>query len=204
MASAAPAAPSPPPEYGDPDQRVILDGLDWWQFETMIAIRGDRAGVRLTYLEGQLEIMSPSRSHEIKNKTFARLLESYADEMGLVLEGYGSMTMRKAVARRGIEPDESYAIGASKETPDLALEVIWTHGGLDKLEVYRELGVREVWIWENDRLHLHALRGDRYAEIARSELLPKLDTALLERCLMCPTQTEAVRAFRAALKAEKV
>ena len=47
----------------DPDQRVILGGIDWWQFEAFLAIRGDRAGVRVTYLEGELEIMSQSRTH---------------------------------------------------------------------------------------------------------------------------------------------
>src|SRR5690348_12941816 len=95
----------------DPDQRVILNGIDWWQFETFLAIRGDRAGVRVTYLEGQLEIMSPSQSHEMLAKTIARLLEAYADEKGLVFEGYKSMTMRNAPKLRVIEPDECYAVG---------------------------------------------------------------------------------------------
>jgi Uma2 family endonuclease len=200
MASAASGLPSAPSVPVDLDQRIIMDGLDWWQFEAMLAIRGDRPGVRLTYLEGQLEIMSPSRSHEATKKLLARLLEAYADEKGLVLEGYGSMTMRNAPARRGIEPDECYAIGAARETPDLAIEVIWTHGGLDKLEVYRKLGVREVWIWDAGKLRAHVLRGDRYATISGSEVLPELDLSLIERCLAYETQTEALRAFRGALR----
>lgn len=36
--------------------------------------------MRVTYLEGQLEIMSPSRSHEMLKKLIARLLEAYAEE----------------------------------------------------------------------------------------------------------------------------
>jgi Uma2 family endonuclease len=183
----------------DPDQRILMHDLDWWQYETMLAIRGDRAGVRLTYLEGQLEIMSPSRTHESMKTMLARLLEAYADAKGIVLEGYGSMTMRDAPAARGIEPDECYAIGSAKESPDLAIEVIWTHGGIDKLEVYRKLGVREVWIWESGRLCLHALRGERYQPITSSELLPELDIGLLERCLASETQTQALVMLRAAL-----
>jgi Uma2 family endonuclease len=62
----------------DPDQRVILGDIDWWQFEAFLAIRGDRAGVRVTYLEGELEIMSPSRTHEMLKTMIARLLEAYA------------------------------------------------------------------------------------------------------------------------------
>jgi Uma2 family endonuclease len=199
---ASSSLPAPPRDPADADQRIIMDGLDWWQFETMLAIRGDRSGIRFTYLEGQLEIMSPSRSHEAIKKLIARLLEAYAIEKGLVLEGYGSMTMRNPPARRGIEPDECYAIGSPKETPDLAIEVIWTRGGLDKLDVYRKLGVREVWIWQSEKLLPHALRGERYVGIDGSEVLPDLDLTLIERCLEHETQTEAVLAFLAALRGQ--
>jgi len=184
----------------DPDQRVILGGIDWWQFEAFLAIRGDRAGVRVTYLEGQLEITSPSRTHEMLKTLIARLLEAYADETGLVLEGYGSLTMRNAPKLRGLEPDECYAVGAAKAAPDLAVEVIWTHGGLDKLNVYRGLGVREVWIWNKDELKAYELRGGVYAEIAESVVIPGLSPSFIGGFLDCETQTEALRKMRAALR----
>jgi Uma2 family endonuclease len=57
--------------------------------------------------------------------------------------------------------DECYIVGPdqNKEVPDLALEVVWTSGGLDKLEIYRRLGVGEVWIWKDGRITVHALRA---------------------------------------------
>jgi Uma2 family endonuclease len=189
-----------PHRVEDPDQRVILGGIDWWQFETFLAIKGDRAGVRVTYLEGQLEIMSPSRTHEMLKTMIARLLEAYADEKGLVFEGYGSLTMRNAPKLRGIEPDECYAVGAAKESPDLAVEVIWTHGGLDKLDVYRGLGVREVWIWKKESLKAYELRGNAYVEIAQSVVIPGLTPSFIHEFLDCETQTEAVRKLRASLR----
>ena len=199
--STAPILASPTPErVEDPDQRVILGGIDWWQFETFLALRGDRAGVRVTYLEGQLEIMSPSRTHEMLKTLIARLLEAWADEKGLVFEGYGSLTMRNAPKLRGIEPDECYAVGAAKDSPDLAVEVIWTHGGLDKLDVYRGLGVREVWIWKKEELKAYELRGNAYAEISQSVVIPGLAPAFLQDFLDCETQTEAVRKLRSALR----
>jgi Uma2 family endonuclease len=197
--STAPILASPS-RVEDPDQRVILDGIDWWQFETFLAIRGDRAGVRVTYLEGQLEIMSPSQRHEMLAKMIARLLEAYADGKGLVFEGYKSMTMRNAPKLRGIEPDECYAIGAAKESPDLAVEVIWTHGGIDKLDVYRGLGVREVWIWQNEELKAYELRGDAYAEISQSVVVPGLTPGFIQQFLDCDTQTEAVGKLRTVLR----
>ena len=197
--SAAPIL-APPERLQDPDQRVILNGIDWWQFETFLAIRGDRAGVRVTYLEGQLEIMSPSRSHEEPKKLIARLLEAYADENGLILQGYGSLTMRNAPKQCGLEPDECYAIGAPKESPDLAVEVIWTHGGIEKLDVYRGLGVREVWIWKKDELTAYELRADRYVEISQSAVIPGLAPSFIARFLQYEIQTEAVRELRKALR----
>jgi len=185
----------------DPDQRVILDGLDWWQFETFVAaIRGERPGVRVTYLEGQLEIMSPSQSHEMLAKLIARLLEAYADEKELVFQGYKSMTLRNAPKLRGIEPDECYAVGAAKDSPDLAVEVIWTHGGIDKLDVYRGLGVKEVWIWKKDELKAYELRGGAYVEIVESAVIPGLAPSFIRQFLDDETQTGAVRRMRNALR----
>ncbi|HYI10146.1 MAG TPA: Uma2 family endonuclease [Thermoanaerobaculia bacterium] len=184
----------------DPDQRVILGGIDWWQFEAFLAIRGDRAGVRVTYLEGQLEIMSASRTHEWRAKLISRLLETYADETGLVFEGYGSLTMRNPPNQRGIEPDECYAVGAAKESPDLVVDVIWTDGGLDKLNVYRGLGVREVWIWMKEDLKAYELRGGAYVEILHSVVIPGLSPSFIAGFLDSETQTEAVRKLRAALR----
>jgi Uma2 family endonuclease len=184
----------------DPDQRVILNGIDWWQFETFLAIRGDRAGVRVTYLEGQLEIMSPSRTHEELKKLIARLLEAYADETGLIFQGYGSLTMRNAPKLRGLEPDECYAVGGRKECPDLAVEVIWTHGGLDKLDVYRGLGVKEVWIWKKQELVAYELRGNACIEISQSVVIPGLAPSFIQRFLEDEIQSEAVRKLRNALR----
>jgi len=45
------------------------------------------------------------------------------------------------------------------------------------LEVYRGLGVREVWVWKKGRLGAYLLRGERYVRAARSRLLPGLDLA---------------------------
>jgi len=86
----------------DSDQRVILHGMDWWQYETFLAIRGDRRGVRVTYLEGDLEIMRSSRTHEWRAKLMSRLLEAYTDDKELVFEGYGSMTLRNPPEQREI------------------------------------------------------------------------------------------------------
>ncbi len=182
------------------DQRVILDDVHWSDYETLLAVRGEKASPRLTYLEGTLELMTPSRDHEILKKKLARLVEAYAEELGIELEGYGSWTLKRKDLERGLEPDECYSIGSASDVPALAVEVIWTSGGLDKLEIYRRLGVAEVWIWKDGKITTFALRGDRYEQIARSELIPQIEFDLVRSLLELPSQTAAVRELRARLR----
>jgi Uma2 family endonuclease len=179
------------------DQRVMLRDVSWDDFEALLAIRGDSSGVRLAYLEGILELMTPSRDHEILKTKIARLLEAYAEELGIELEGYGSWTIKRREQERGLEPDECYSIGPAGDVPDLAVEVIWTSGGLDKLEIYRRLGIREVWLWREGHIGVFRLRGDEWVRLTHSECLPQVDVALVESCLELPTQTAAVRELRA-------
>ena len=189
----------------DADQRVRLHGLSWDDYEALLAMRGESSAVRITYLEGEVELMSPGRPHEIHKTQLARLLEAWAEETGTMLEGLGSWTLKRRDAERGAEADECYVVGrpGSDESivaPDIAIEVVWTSGGIDKLEVYRLLGVREVWFWQEARLSFYALRGTSYVAVQRSEVLPELDPVVIEQCLTEPSQTAAVAALRRALQ----
>lgn len=197
-------ATSEPPSGDDVDQRVILHGVAWKDYEAVLAMRGESSAVRVTYLEGSLELMSPSTNHELDKTKLARLLEAYADELGIELEGYGSWTVKSKRKKRGAEADECYVVGAHDpeaiRAPQIAIEVVWTSGGLSKLDVWRKLGAEEVWFWVRGKLRIHLLRGEQYVEAARSERLAQIDPALLERCMQERTQTAAVRALRAALR----
>jgi Uma2 family endonuclease len=76
---------------------------------------------------------------------------------------------------RGLEPDECYILGEDGEVPDIAIEVVETHGTVDKMAVYAGLGVREVWVWEANQLKIHLLEDGRYIASPTSVLLPALD-----------------------------
>jgi Uma2 family endonuclease len=183
----------------DRDDRVVMRNLDWWQYEAMLAIRGDSAGVRMAYLEGDLEIMSPGRIHEFVKTAIARLLEAYAEETGIYFNGHGSLTMTNPARRRGAEPDECYVVGGPKEQPDLAIEVILTSGGLDKRRIYAGLGVHELWGWRDGTIEVLIPRGDEYQKVSASELLPELDLVHLASFIQRDDQTAAVREFRRGL-----
>jgi Uma2 family endonuclease len=188
------------PPRSNPDQRVMFRGVSWAQYEAMLEIRGENAVPRMTYLEGDLELMAPSISHESLKKCLARLVEAYAEAFDIALEGYGSWTLKRQKLERGLEPDECYVLGtAVKEVPDLAIEVVWTSGGVDKLPIYARLGVPEVWIYEEGRLRMLRLDNQQYVAVARSQLLPQFDPALIAQAMSCSSQTEAVRRLRAEI-----
>lgn len=192
MTTVHPPTRSPPL---DPDQVIRMHDVTWTEYEILLAIRGDRPAPRLTFLEGELELMSPSRSHEWIKKTLARLIEAWATERRLPLAGFGSWTLKSAPKERGLEPDECYALTERRDRPDLAVEVVWTNPADTKLEVYRGLEVPEVWIWQDEVIRVHVLEGDAYREVERSRLLPDAPLTAFTRFLAGPDQAQAVFDF---------
>jgi Uma2 family endonuclease len=187
----------PAPEPNDEgEQRVLFHGVS---YDDYLAIRRhiDAPGVRLTYYKGALEIMTPSDKHEVTKSHIGRFFELYALERDIPISLYGSTTFRRRKKERALEPDECYFIGErTRKFPDIAIEVVIRSGGLAKLPVYEGLGVREVWFWEKNAFHLHALRKDGYESIARSELVPDLDFDLLARFVRREDHHAAIREFR--------
>lgn len=192
-----PKAPAPSPAL--PESRVLLRGVSWEVYEQLME---DNPGLRFTYHAGELEVMSPSGQHESEKTMLARLLEAYAEERDLVLNGFGSTTFRKRAKERGLEPDECYVLQTRKTSPrrpDIAIEVVLTSWLLDKLEVYRGLEIPEVWVWSDGRVDVHILVNDRYELRDRSALLPELDLDLLASFVARRDQVQAVKEYRRAL-----
>ena len=184
------------------EQRYVLRNVAWHVYVSLhdsLELAGSR--VSMTYLEGALEFMSPSETHEDYKKIIARLLEAYAEEADVDLNGRGSTTFREEPKERGLEPDECYSVGPFTGRPDLAIEVEVSRPLLDKLKVYEGLGIREVWVWRRTRLVVHVLGPSGYAPAERSAVLPDIDLALLAGFVrLGESQTKLVKAYRAALR----
>ena len=184
------------------DHIVLLRNAAWSDYQRALELRGDRPVPRLAYMRGGLQLMSPSQDHEAIKSVIGRLVEVWCLERNVEFSPFGSWTLEDKEADRGVEPDECFIFGGRKDAqrPDLAIEVIWTSGGLDKREIYRELGVRELWFWRRGRFTMFALRGERYEEAAGSEVLPGIDLAELATFIDRPTASQAIREYRAALQ----
>jgi Uncharacterized protein conserved in cyanobacteria len=188
--------------------RYITDKVSWEYYETLLTQLGDSLEFRLTYLDGILEVMSPSRNHERIKTLIGDLLLIYFLETDTEYYPTGSMTLRNPEQRGGTEPDESYCIGSNQEIPDLAIEVVITSGGINRLEVYQRLGVREVWFWQNNRFLVYHFRSENveqfqqtsgYELINSSEILPDINLTILAEYVQHPNPLVAVKSFRKTL-----
>lgn len=178
------------------EERFIANEVSWEQYEALLVKLSDNSCYRVTYLDGVLEILAPSRRREEIQKRVGTLLEVYFEETDTKNFPLGSTTFRRQERRGGTQADESYCIGLEKEFPDLAVEVVLTRGETDKLAVYTRLEVSEVWFWKNSQFSVYRLRGDKYEPIQASELLPNLDLALLAEYVQHPNPLLAVKEFR--------
>lgn len=204
-------APEPRPPSNDAphdDAIIVLEGATWTDYERILAIRGERPIPRVAYANGRLLLMTPSRYHELLRSLLGRLIETWCLEAGVDITPVGSWTLRSEAAERGLEPDECYVVGdypeddAKLERPDLAVEVVWTSGGIDKLAIYASLGVREVWYWRSGALTLYTLEGGTYGPTPASHVLPGIDHAELLRFVELRPMTRAIRAYREVLRAK--
>ena len=92
------------------DQRLVTYNVPWSHYETQLALRGDRPVPRMAYLEGALELMSPSKDHERVKSYLGCLVEAYALERGIDLSPYGAWTLKNAPKQSSAEPDECYIV----------------------------------------------------------------------------------------------
>ncbi|GBE94493.1 hypothetical protein NCWK1_4269 [Nostoc cycadae WK-1] len=205
------------PELGhsnDPEERFISSGVSWDSYESLLTKLENNSHYRVNYLDGILEIVSPSIRHEKIKTNLGMLLERFFYSKRIRFVPMGSSTFKNKVRKAGVEPDECYCIGEEKKVPDLAIEVVLTSGSVSKLEIYRRLGVTEVWFWERNQFKLYRLRDNSqqeqatvypdtygYEPISQSEILPELDISLLEQCLTISDSIQAIDEFEQGLKA---
>lgn len=164
------------------DQRVVMHGRSWADYEAQLVLQGDCSRPKLAYLDGEIELMSPSRDHERINTRIGRVIDAYLVQRGLRGIPNGEWTLRDAVKEAGCQPDECYLFGEKPDAqarPDLVIEVNWSRGGIDKLEIYRRLEIPEVWFWEDDAIAVYSLALGTYQRRERSSFLPGLDLAFV-------------------------
>lgn len=159
------------------EQRTVLHNISWETFEALLAETGEDRGSRFAYEDGTLEIMTPLFEHENPKSNFGNFIVALAEELEIEIKSAGSTTLKRRIAKRGIEPDNCYyiqnelAIRGKKtldlETdpaPDLAIEIDITSSSVNKLGIYSALGIAELWRYNGRDLKFYQLREGQYVE----------------------------------------
>jgi Uma2 family endonuclease len=194
------------------ERQVVINDVSWNFYQRMLEEVGG-GHLRLTYDRGRLEIISPSPIREHVKKIIARIIEAYADEAGLTIEGLGSTTFDSEDLAKGLEPDECYYIAHAADVtgksdldltidppPDLAIEIDISPPDVARQPIYAALGVPEVWRYDGQSVQflLRSAEGV-YLTAARSISLPDLPLDQLNRLVeigIKQGQSAAVRALR--------
>lgn len=175
---------------------VTLYDISWEQFKGIEAqLKGNR-NVRLSYLSGLLEIMSPvGEEHENVKSTLGLLLEAYMRNQGIRFYRRGGYTLEAPGYASGT-PDESYSVGTREKVPDIVIEIIVTSGTIERKDLYKPKRIPEVWFWKSNQIRIFRLNAaGEYSEISRSGFFPDLDPALLLPYIGYPDQYDAVEEF---------
>jgi Uma2 family endonuclease len=172
------------------EQHFVLRGASWQTYERILEAVGDRR-IRVTYDRGVLEIMTVSLLHEWWKSRLGYVVRLLAYALQIVIESYGSATMRRRDRDRGLEPDECFYIqnaipgGGPRDidltrdpAPDLVIEVDVSRSWLDRVAVYAGLGVPEVWSFDGQTFRVYHLHPDGTYQVAnRSLSFPALPLA---------------------------
>ena len=160
------------------DQILIVAGMTWADYEKFDSI--EYPGYRVSYFKGVITIVSPSPNHETIAEVINYLVVAYCRKYNLLYFPMRSTTLKNPPLA-GKEPDVSFAFGTKKSLPDLAIEVVYSSGGVADLDKYKYLGVREVWFWQNERIRFYKLVDSDYVELQVSDCLSKLSPDFLIR-----------------------
>jgi len=201
------------------ERRIVLYGISWAAYEALLADHLDRSVPHFTFDRGVLEIVSPSIKHEGSNWALARIVEAYAEAAGIDFFNAGSTTFKREDWERGFEADSTFYIQNTDRMrartevdptvdppPDLVIEIDVTSSSLNKLPIYVQFGVREVWRCEGTGVVIYNLAGGRYVESTESLVLPGLSADDLSRLLeenKKLSQTAWLRALRQWVRERK-
>jgi Uma2 family endonuclease len=140
-----------------------------------------KRSLRLTYDDGDLEIMVVSYKHENYSFTLGEIVSTISDWLELDFVAAGSTTFRGEKKKKGFEGDGSFyfknaqVIRGKSEIdlnidppPELIIEVDITHGSLSKFPILAAIGVEEIWRFDGEEMKFYRLQGEGYEEVTES------------------------------------
>ncbi len=194
------------------NESVLLHGVRWSTYEALLEDMGNRH-IRLTYDNGDLEIMTSSARHERCKKLIGRMIDAMTEELDIPIRSGGSTTFKQELKNAGLEPDECYWVANEPAVrgldeldlevdpaPDIAVEIEISTSVLNRMGIYAALRVPEIWRSDGKRILVEQLQDDgTYASLSQSPSFPWLPLDELSRFLVASAtmgETAWIRSFR--------
>ena len=175
-----------------------LEHVTWNEYEQMLEELIEHPGMRVSYNEGRVEIMSPTYEHEMYKDFSTRLVHVLSEELSVPVEAAGATTYKREQLMKGAEPDGSFyvqnaraIIGIGKRNidlgvdppPDVVVEIDITSESLGKFPIYAAFGVPEIWRYDGEHAQIYHLVNQNYVEA---------DVSLAFGCLTAQALTDFI------------
>ncbi|MBZ8181530.1 Uma2 family endonuclease [Oscillatoria salina] len=194
-----------------PGQQLLLEDINWQQFESILAELGERRSHRVSYSNGLLEIMVPLPEHEKAKEIISDLVKILLNYQEINYESLGSTTFKKPFMKQAVEPDACFYIQnqaavigknrldmTSVPPPDLVIEIDLT--SRTQFSNYQILGVPELWRYNRQGLEINLLERGTYIKSNFSPNFPNLPIIDLVNKYVSESQdigsSQAVREFK--------
>ena len=194
-----------------PGQQLLVEDVNWQQFESILAELGERRASRLSYSNGRLEIMVPLPEHEKAKEIIGDMVKILLETRQIAFESLGSTTLKNERMSQAVEPDTCFyiqnqaaVIGKNRldmsvdPPPDLAIEIDLT--SRTQLDNYQILRVPELWRYARRGLQINVLQAEQYIESDVSPTFPNIPIVQLVNQYTQQSQvagrTRAIQAFK--------
>jgi Uma2 family endonuclease len=194
-----------------PGQQLLVEDVNWQQFESILAELGERRASRLSYSNGRLEIMVPLPEHEKAKEIIGDMVKILLEAGQIAFESLGSTTLKNERMSQAVEPDACFyiqnqaaVIGKNRldmsvdPPPDLAIEIDLT--SRTQLDNYQILGVPELWRYARRGLQINVLQAEQYIESDVSPTFPNIPIVQLVNQYTQQSQvagrTSAIQGFK--------
>lgn len=181
------------------DASVTFNDVSWGEYEELLEQVGEAPGLRISYDNGSLQVMTISSQHEKYASFISSLIAGIRLRLRIDILAFGSATMRKSKSSGGHEPDACFYVQTAPlignriqldfETdppPDIVVEIDVHHDSRPRFPVYARLGVPEIWRYDGRAMTIYHLVQDSvhseallYVEQDTSNGLPMLTTQIL-------------------------
>jgi Uma2 family endonuclease len=159
------------------DSTLTLLNVSWEEYEALLESVSGASGLRVSYDQGTLQVMTLSSEHESYSRLVEKLVALLSARLRIRVLSFGSSTMKTKEEGKGSEPDACFYVQTASATghkihidfgtdppPDLVVEIDVSHDSLAQFPSYAALGVPEIWRYDGKALLIYHLKQTRLSK----------------------------------------